>query len=144
MAEPSSDIVSLVKNLLIDNWNIVNCPIPKITEQWSTKREDLSGDGLVTIYESASLHKARGDVQWMCRDWDGHVSIDIRTTISSSKLQSLYSEIDRILTSKRTTLGGGWHKIEEVDRIPMNHYSVGLYRYVVEVALIARKKIIEE
>lgn len=130
----------MIKDLLVNNWNETNCPIPKITEQWTVKREDLSGNGLLTIYESGPLHKARGDIQWTSRDWDSHVSIDVRTTVSADKLESLYSEIDRILILKRISPGSEWDKIEEVDRIPMNHYAVGLYRYVVEVSIIARKK----
>ena len=142
MVNPSSNITTVVLGLLEDNWNPSNCPTPSFAKVWEVKRINLRGNGYVLAYESGGLNKSRGDVEWHSRDWTGSVRIDVRNTTSEAAADLIYDEIDRILMLKRKDPGSNWHKIEEVNRVNLTNRAVGLYRFVLDIKLVARKKII--
>lgn len=142
MVNPSSNISTVVMDLLSDNWNTSNCPLPTIDKVWNVKRINLRGNGYVLVYESGGLSKVRGDVEWHSRDFNGSVRIDIRATASEAAADLIYEEIDRILMLKRKEPGSGWHKLEEINRVNLTNRAVGLYRYVLDLRLTARKKLV--
>lgn len=144
MTSPDIDIVGVILDFLDTSWNTENCPKPIIKRVEEVKRINVkSSAGYILLYESSGLHISRGDVQWDSRDWAGSVSADIRTVNGVNHVNQIYAELDRLLlTLRRDVTGTGWHKLEGTDRTNLTNKAVGLWRYVVEIKLVARKKLI--
>ena len=142
------NLATIGVDLITDNWiaaNVANTT-PLIDKVWNHKRLDLRSTDAILIYESGSLNTSRGDLEWASRDIDGTFNIDIRSMISEDRLDLLYNEIDRILLANRGKDGvepaTGWHKLELVNRVCLTNKAIKLYRYVLSVKIVARKKII--
>lgn len=142
MAEPESDITQVVIDLLNTAWNTTNCPKPVIEVIYDVKRADLANKDLVLVYDLL-LHRKKGDVQWQSRDWNGNVTIDIRTANSRARLIKLEKEVDRILMLYRKDPGNEWDIIQGTDSQNMSHRYIGIFRKIIEVTLVARKRLIE-
>lgn len=141
VAIESFDIPQIFVDLLNDNWIITNVAKPTIGLVENYKRINVKNGDYIMVYESAGLSRIRGDVQWSSEDIGGNVKMDIRTT-SKTRLNDLYTEVQRILYANRIEPATGWHKLEDSNRVNLTNKAVGLYRYVLDYRIVARKKII--
>jgi hypothetical protein len=134
------DVVSITVSLLDTNWNASNCVKPQIIapiEQY--KQVDLADGDVILIYDTGPSMRAKGDILYSTEDFDSFVSIDIRTVASKSRLNALWTEVNRIRVLKRKDPHTDWHSIHHLRRTPLINKSVGLFRYVVDWRFVARK-----
>jgi len=142
------NLATIGVSLITDNWVAANVDntTPVIGKVWDYKRINLNGSDYILMYESGALSAKRGDLEWSSRDIEGTFRIDIRTMVSEARLDLLYEEVDRILIANRgkgtVEPAPGWHKLEMVNRTNLTNKTIKLYRYILDVKIIARKKII--
>lgn len=134
------DIVSITVALLSGNWDASNVVKPQIIapiEQY--KRVDLADGDAILIYDTGPSMRTKGSIFYDHEDFDSFVSIDIRTVASKTKLNSLWTEVNRIRVLKRKAPHADWHSLYHLRRTPLINKSVGLFRYVVDWRFVARK-----
>ena len=134
------DTVSIATSLLDTNWNSDNCVKPQIIapiEQY--KRIDLSDGDAILLYDTGPSMRAKGDIFYEHEDFDSFVSIDIRTVASKTRLNALWTEVNRIRVLKRKDPHTDWQTLYHLRRTPLINKNVGLFRYVVDWRFVARK-----
>ena len=108
------NIVSIIREILDDNWNAGNAPKPEIIAQWDEKRVDLAASDVILIYETSGLMKQMGDLAYNTEDKQGFLSLDIRTTESEDRWDALYGEVERIRKAKRRDPHTDWDHLDFV------------------------------
>lgn len=110
----------VVRRVLLDNWNSDNVPLPNIIVGVDIKRINYrDNDWLIINVEDFSENYVD-----LWRDWvdtETKMKINIGTTNGSYRLESLYSEVERILLSVRKNIGYDDYKI--IGGIKKTQYS---------------------
>ncbi len=141
VTQPDPDLAGMVEDLILVNWNEENCTKPVIDQIQNVKRINLKSQNCLLVYDSG-LDESQGDVQMDSLDYDGSVHIDIRSMISKDEALAVRAETRRILLNLRRDPGSGWHRIASIHTTNLTNKSVGLWRYVLDIKFIARKKVI--
>ena len=136
----NEDVVSITVDLLIDNWNSSNVARPGIISAIENyKRVELANSDAILVYDTGPAMRERGDIFYDTEDYNSFVSIDIRTTVDKTRLEALWTEVNRIRVLKRKAPHADWQTLYHVSRIPRIDKSVGLWRYIIEWRYISRK-----
>ena len=136
----NEDVVNITVDILDANWNSSNIVKPGIIAAIEDhKRLDLGNKDAIVIYDTGPAIRERGDIFYETEDFNSFVSIDIRTVIDKTRLEALWTEVNRIRVLKRKAPHADWQTIYQIGRVPRIDKSVGLWRYIVEWRYLARK-----
>ena len=136
----NEDVVGITVALLEDNWNSSNIVKPGIIAAIEDhKRLDLGNKDAIVVYDTGPSLRERGDIFYETEDFNSFVSIDIRTVVDKTRLEALWTEVNRIRVLKRKAPHADWQTLYQIGRIPRIDKSVGLWRYIVEWRYLARK-----
>ena len=136
----NEDVVNITVDLLDSNWDAGNITKPGIISAIEDhKRLDLGDKDAIVVYDTGPAMRDKGDIFYATEDFNSFVSIDIRTVDSKARLESLWTEVNRIRVLKRKAPHADWQTLYHQGRIPRIDKSVGLWRYIVEWRYLARK-----
>lgn len=136
----NEDVVGITVALLEDNWNSSNITKPGIIAAIEDhKRLDLGNKDAIVVYDTGPAMRERGDIFYETEDFNSFVSIDIRTVVDKTRLEALWTEVNRIRVLKRKAPYDDWQTLYHIGRISRIDKSVGLWRYIVEWRYLARK-----
>ncbi|MGP8322406.1 MAG: hypothetical protein ACT6FG_00190 [Methanosarcinaceae archaeon] len=134
------DVVKITVDMLDSNWDNNNILKPGIIAPIEDhKRLDLGNKDAIVVYDTGPAMRERGDIFYETEDFNSFVSIDIRTVLNKTRLEALWTEVNRIRILKRKAPHADWQTIYQISRTPRIDKSVGLWRYIVEWRYLARK-----
>lgn len=136
----NEDVVGITVALLEDNWNALNVTTPGVIAAIENhKRLDLGNKDAIVVYDTGPTMRERGDISYASEDFNSFVSIDIRTVVDKTRLEALWTEVNRIRVLKRKDPHTDWQTLYHMGRTPRIDKSVGLWRYVVDWRYLSRK-----
>lgn len=134
------NVVGITVDLLDANWDSSKIIKPAIIAPIEDhKRLDLGNKDAIVVYDTGPAMRERGDIFYETEDFNSFVSIDIRTVLNKTRLEALWTEVNRIRVLKRKAPHADWQTIYQIGRVPRIDKSVGLWRYIVEWRYLARK-----
>jgi len=108
---------------------------PSINLIYDVKREDVGINPSDSVLAYATTHIERpASLGFDTIDYTDHVSIDVRTTASRTRMNQLRDEARRIIYNKRKSLSG--YKLLTIDNgTDLSDRSIKLWRYIIDVRM---------